>query len=836
MTINGSLLAKSRPKAGGVAPPEMLLVGHTACVLRAADALFGSDRGPTPLGRSWLRFFGLAEAEFARFRRHLRVAAAAHDWGKANDGFQSMVGEGGEQVVRHEHLSGFLLADLFADRDISAWLGGAGLDETVLLSAVIGHHVKAGTKRNDHPVGGLTGKGMKDSLRFCSDHADFLTTWRMIQDEVGSAAPKPIVFPKRLKKEDIGRKGEDLRTILDRAKSRLREDRIARRWVAAVRAGLIAADAVGSAVVRMDRDAAEPAEERIGRWVGECFATSLTAEEVWSEVVLRRIDDLCERKRWDRSTGHTFRDERGFKQFQCDIASRGPRVLMTASCGSGKTLAAWNWITAQLDERAGRGCPAARVLFLYPTRATATEGFRDYVSWAPEDDAGLLSGTAAYELQDMFATPDDPADPRQGRTYQANARLFALGHWKKRIFSATADQFFPFMQYAYGPLCLLPLLVDSVVVVDEVHSFDRSMFSTLRRFLKEFPEVPVLCMTATLPAERRKELVDAEGCRLVAYPESMPPDLQADATHPRYHVEWIDREGARSLVLGELQNRRRVLWVSNRVDDCQATFEVFSDLDDGHDDPGSVECYCYHSRFKLVDRKKRHNQLIRAFQEAADNDTKRRGILGATTQVCELSLDLDAETLVTDLAPIAALIQRMGRCNRDSKKMRDRPIGRVYVLRPEPDKEKPYEKPDLDAAAQFVDAIVGRGISQDELEQVYEDCDPQEIEPETLCPFLDSGPYAEAKEESFREIDEYTVPCVLDDDLDRQVGDMLRSHNPADRVIDGFIVPVPRRFATESKPEDSRFPRWLSVARGSAYDSRIGFDGRKLTPAGGGGA
>ena len=110
----------------------------------------------------------------------------------------------------------------------------------------------------------------------------------------------------------------------------------------------------------------------------------------------------------------------------------------------------------------------------------------------------------------MFETPDDSDDPRQGRDYRSDPRLFALGHWKKRIFSATADQFFPFMQYGYGPLCLLPLLAESVLVVDEVHSFDKSMFSTLKRFLEEFPDVPVLCMTATLPAERRE--YDLDGC------------------------------------------------------------------------------------------------------------------------------------------------------------------------------------------------------------------------------------------------------------------------------------------------------------------------------------
>jgi CRISPR-associated endonuclease/helicase Cas3 len=582
-------------------------------------------------------------------------------------------------------------------------------------------------------------------------------------------------------------------------------------------------------------DGLRKAIKRLEKWVDRCFKPTLTADEVWQNVAVKRIDDLRKKGRWDDSIGRTFRHQGGFKPFQCDVASLGPRVLMTASCGSGKTLAAWNWITVQLARRCEVGRPVSRVLFLYPTRATATEGFRDYVSWAPEDDAGLLSGTAAYELRDMFTVPDESPDPRRGQSYLADPRLFALGHWKKRVFSATADQFFPFMQYAYGPLCLLPLLVESIVVVDEVHSFDRSMFSTLKRFLREFPDVPVLCMTATLPAERRKELVGPGGCGLVDYHDSESASPGGDAVQERYYVEWIDPDRAKSLVREELDAGRRVLWVSNRVVDCQATFKHFHDPDVDSQDPRSIQRFCYHSRFRLADRKDRHKRLISSFQEAAHDESRRRGILGATTQVCEMSLDLDAEILVTDLAPIASLIQRMGRCNRDSTKLASRPIGRVYVLRPEPGKEKPYEKPDLEAAVKFVGRIVGRRISQEELELIYRECDPSKVEPDRLCPFLDSGPYALAKEESFRDIDEFTVPCVLDKDLERRVKEILQSRNPADRVIDGFTVPVPRRFANEPKPEASWFPRWLSVARMSAYDPTVGFDETKLTSVKGGG-
>ena len=155
--------SKSRPQID----MEITLTGHTKCVLWAIDALFGGKDSPTLLAKSWLRFFGLAEEDFPRFRRHLRVAAAAHDWGKANDGFQNMVEKTGEQVVRHEHLSGLLLADMIADEAVSAWMKDAGIDPSIVLAAVLCHHVKAGAGHapRSEPVGMREWSGY-----FCSDH------------------------------------------------------------------------------------------------------------------------------------------------------------------------------------------------------------------------------------------------------------------------------------------------------------------------------------------------------------------------------------------------------------------------------------------------------------------------------------------------------------------------------------------------------------------------------------------------------------------------------------------------------------------------------------------
>ena len=571
------LLAKSRPKSNVEPPVETTLLGHTSCVLAATEALFG-DLAPSDLGHAWLRFFGLSGTDFPSFRHHLRVAAAAHDWGKANKGFQDAVTNGDDQVIRHEHLSVLFLAEVFAHPKARSWLKEAGIDLDVILAAVVSHHVKARREwpqvSQEHTLGAIIAS--RDTLYLELDHPDFAALWSRIQGEISPGKPCPVGLDsinKCWNKATIRDKSQTLKTVLNNAEPRILTKN---RWVAAVRAGLIVADAVGSAVVRMTRDDEVKPERVIKDYVARCFGKSLTGQDVWRKVTLPRIEELRRKRRWRDDSGAEFGGVRGFSTFQCEVARRGPRVLLTAPCGSGKTLAAWNWIQAQIDARPADQ-PIARVLFLYPTRATATEGFRDYVSWAPGDEAGLLSGTAAYDLQGLFGNPDESRDKRSSIRYQPDPRLFALGQWGKRVVSATADQFFPFMQYAYGPLCMLPLLAESVLVVDEVHSFDRSMFNTLRRFLREFPSVPVLCMTATLTAERRRDLI--EECGLTPYLHEETPEVgeTADSEFDRYRIRWIDRDEARWLTRDALAANRGVSSGSRTA--CRrlpgATFETF---------------------------------------------------------------------------------------------------------------------------------------------------------------------------------------------------------------------------------------------------------------------
>jgi len=753
------LLAKSTSTPDQ--PPEQAtLLGHTAAVCEAFRTIFGEPDEPTRTCRKWLEFFGMDDSALCAFHRNTLASCILHDIGKANTGFQKAVRRNGEQAIRHEHLSGLILwlpavHDHFAE----------SLDLPVVASAVIGHHLKAdkalfGVRLNpDIDRFKILPEGVGNSLQELARQLDL--------PQHGGRLPEAWSFAQIDGYVNIPALKAAYDSDMTSLKRHLRRDKERHRLLMAVRAALILADSAGSGLAREG--------ESVREWLKAAFEDHplVDAAAIEAKVITPRIAQLTKSGRFTAWNG-----------FQ-DAAEHLPsRSLLLAPCGSGKTLAAWRWIKAQCSAR-----PQARVIFLYPTRATATEGFRDYVSWAPEADAALIHSTSAYELAGMFKCPNDA---RAQRDFTTQDRLFALAYWQRRIFSATVDQFLGFMQHSYRSTCLLPLLADSVVVIDEVHSFDRSLFSALRRFLQAFT-VPVLCMTASLPEQRLRDLT--QDCGLHRFPEDdrQFEDLRQVAEMPRYAAETVCGESeAETTARAAFDDGKRILWVANTVSRCQQIAR-------------RLHATCYHSRFRLQDRKTRHSTVIGGFQRSD------RPLLAVTTQVCEMSLDLDADVLVTESAPITSLIQRMGRCNRHARPGEAR-LGRAVIYQP-PD-ERPYDTADLEGADAFVRAIDGKQISQAHLQQLLEEYGPSAPEPDKYAAFLESKQWAVSREASLRDDGDFTVDAVLDSDVDEYLR-LLRRKQPAD----GLILPVPKRHAIQ----DPRLGQRCKAAPGARYDPLLGF-------------
>lgn len=759
---------------------RLSLEQHCSDAERAGALLF---REGTRWSRAWGRFFRLGDDDRRKFLLNLRIAGLFHDLGKANEDFQKLVagprGEPRAQTLRHEHISALVLA-LPAVRE---WLAAnPALDVDVITAAVLSHHLKASNSDEEGFKWGFP-RTPQPTLRLHLGHPEVRDILARVQEVAGLLRSPPL--PMDAWSLESAWFKQVLPTALRRARDfsrEVRRDAPRRSLLLATKAGLIAADSVASGVFRVGGS--------IERWIDDvAHGSAITADEIAEKIIEARARQIAGQR------GRAFE----FHRFQTLAAEQGPRALLLAGCGMGKTLAAWKWAEAQ-----ARDHEVGRVIFLYPTRGTATEGFRDYVGWAPEAEAALVHGTSDYELHAIMENPPESLRGKKPLPDEQAARLYALGLWSRRFFSATVDQFLSFMEHSYGGLCLLPALADSVVVFDEVHSYDRRMFADLLSFLGTF-DVPALCMTATLPADRREQLA-SKGLRVfpdLGHREELA-DLELLETRPRYRVAEVEGlDAALDRADAAFQAGKRILWVVNTVARCQEVADRVAAR-------VGVEPLVYHSRFRLSDRQHAHARTVAAF------GSREGRVIAVTTQVCEMSLDLDADVLITELAPVTSLVQRFGRANRSPS----RPAtDRADVLWYRAESPLPYTREDLAAAARFMEDLGDGEASQRRLAEALEEHAPRGVKPRETARFLDGGYFATPG--SLREEDDYARSAILDVDL-AEVLALIGAKKPTD----GFIVPVPRKWAPDADEAGERpalLPRHLGIACGRHYSKTRGF-------------
>ncbi|MER6738431.1 CRISPR-associated helicase Cas3' [Streptomyces puniciscabiei] len=388
-------------------------------------------------------------------------------------------------------------------------------------------------------------------------------------------------------------------------------------------------------------------------------------------------------------------------------------LIVEAPMGEGKTEAA----LAAAEVLAGRS-GADGVFFALPTMATSNAMFARLVAWLdrlPAQEGERLSvllahskaaldetfaGLKAASWQRIAAVDLDGVEevPRPGREERAApAELVAhqwLGGRKKGMLSSfvagTVDQLL-FAGLKSRHLALRHLaLAGKVVVVDEAHAYDTYMNCYLDRVLEWLGayRVPVVVLSATLPAGRRRELAQAyagadsrgEGFDAVGAADGYPLLTAIAAGHaPLLEQPAGPGRGSRVRVgaladdlgvLGERLERELAgggcaLVVRNTVErvleTAKALRERFS----------SGEVTVAHARFIDVDRAAKDKGLLERFGPPERSGELRppRHIVVAS-QVVEQSLDVDFDLLVTDLAPVDLLLQRVGRLHRHARERR----------------------------------------------------------------------------------------------------------------------------------------------------------------------
>jgi CRISPR-associated endonuclease/helicase Cas3 len=315
-------------------------------------------------------------------------------------------------------------------------------------------------------------------------------------------------------------------------------------------------------------------------------------------------------------------------------------------------------------------------------------------------------------------------------------------------------------------------------------------------------------MTATLPPPRRQALADAG---LQVYPNLEDPgvlaSLEEQEKHPRYqHQSLSNMREALQQALTAYRKGQRVLWVVNTVHRCQQMAMLLErELEKALQ--MKIKVLSYHSRFRLCDRQRIHSETVAAFQQDGE------AVIAVTTQVCEMSLDLDADVLITEVAPVPSLVQRFGRANRHLAKGRDF-RARLYTYQPE--SSRPYTREEIQVATAFLTDLGAGDVSQRRMAELLETHTLREPQADGSARFLEGGYFATPG--AFRDADDFTAPCILDCDLETVQG-LLAERKP----YDGYVVGVPHKMIEDHTNAPGWLPKFLGIARADCYDQNRGF-------------
>lgn len=241
-------------------------------------------------------------------------------------------------------------------------------------------------------------------------------------------------------------------------------------------------------------------------------------------------------------------------------------------------------------------------------------------------------------------------------------------------------------------------LLRLLLVVDEVHASSAYMTRLLDAALRRLRAAGghALLLSATLGGEARAAFLDQPAPALAAaaqaaYPLISTPGRQVEAAAFRSKpVRWSvapiagDPEAVARRALAAADAGARVLIIRNTVAGAIATQAALEALG-GAAHPalfrvGGVPTL-HHSRFARADRLRLDAAIEAGFGKGAP---RLSGLVAVGTQTVEQSLDLDADLLICDLAPMDVLLQRIGRLHRHHN---PRPAGfehaTVVVLGPE---------------------------------------------------------------------------------------------------------------------------------------------------------
>lgn len=332
-------------------------------------------------------------------------------------------------------------------------------------------------------------------------------------------------------------------------------------------------------------------------------------------------------------------------------------LLVRAPTGAGKTDASLLWASLQIENKR-----ADRLVIAMPTRFTSNA--------LAINVAESLSDTGLYHSSAWFAKFQEQIDAgliikQEAEKIHEFARLL-----QTPITVCTIDHLLMALTLTREDHHLISFnLANSCLVIDEADFYDDFTQANILVLLEilRYWKVPVLLMSASLP-----EAV-LPSYRKLGYDIDKIVEDTSDNSRDRFEIKAIKEysilEDISDLLDLCIEKGTAIIY-ANTVDKAVLFYNWF--------EKRKAKPILYHSRFTEPDKKNIEQELIHALGKEAWENGSAQGI-AILTQIGEMSINISADIMISELCPIDRLTQRAGRlCRFDKTK-----IGELHVLVPQ---------------------------------------------------------------------------------------------------------------------------------------------------------
>ena len=360
--------------------------------------------------------------------------------------------------------------------------------------------------------------------------------------------------------------------------------------------------------------------------------------------------------------------------------------ILEAQMGFGKTEAALSAAEVLASKWHCEG-----IYFGLPTQATANGIFPRLKTWAQNQSEDvqlsikLAHGMATLQkgYRELFhGQAEQNEDEKNGLIVhrwfegrkQALLSSFVVGTVDQLLMAALQQKHFMLRHLG---------LAGKVVIIDECHAYDSYMSCYLERVLEWLGiyEVPVILLSATLPAQRRVKLVEAyhgrafneesEGWR---DNEVYPLLTYTDGECVRQQIIPVNASSKTiKIIRGDVNQIEDILKEKLAEGGCAGVIvnTVTQAQEIAHELREKMPDYTVllvHARFTIEDRQQAEEELLERLGKFSG--IEKRNLIVVGTQILEQSLDIDFDILITQLAPMDLLLQRIGRLHRHGQRIR----------------------------------------------------------------------------------------------------------------------------------------------------------------------